>query len=201
MSITAGEFWKWFESNQHPYLFINNDNMLEREEIVNRFGEKLHEFHEGLFFLIGGNPDGPQELIITAEGIKENFPKVEELVNAAPEIPGWKIIAFKPALDSSFGIRIGEMEYSPENLWFIPLKHPDHPEYLGLHIGIPAFDEQLKDDYLQIVFLILDNLLGEKKSAEEIQYIETVPLPALPSENGFYPLLELDAFIEWKRVN
>jgi hypothetical protein len=197
--ITANEFWNWFIENQHPYLFIHNENMQDRDDAMENFTKKLHEFNEGLYFLIGGSEGGPQELIITAEGVREYFPKVEELVNAAPEIEGWKILAFKPAMDTSFGIRMGDMDFSPETLWFMPLKHPDHPEYLGLHIGIPEYDEKHNEHYLQIAFLLIDNLIGEKRSSDEIQYIETGDLPDLPGEKGFYPLTELGNFLEWKK--
>jgi hypothetical protein len=39
------------------------------------------------------------ELILTPDGVVANIVFVEELVAAAPEIPGWKFTALKPASD------------------------------------------------------------------------------------------------------
>jgi hypothetical protein len=51
------------------------------------------------FFLTGMYNDDTVELVLTADGAVKNIVFVEELVNSAPKIEGWKFTALKPALD------------------------------------------------------------------------------------------------------
>jgi hypothetical protein len=51
------------------------------------------------FFLTGMMDHNRAELVLTADRTINNIVFVEELVATAPEIPGWKFTALKPALD------------------------------------------------------------------------------------------------------
>ena len=91
------KFWTWFEG-EHDH-FRNIDKAKNGGELLDLFLAHLHEFDSELYFEVSQPlDDGSNELIISAEGVRAKFPMVEALVAAAPKLPKWKIMAFKPAL-------------------------------------------------------------------------------------------------------
>lgn len=197
--ISAKNFWEWFEKNQAKYFFLNQiDEKEEKEKILDQFLEKLHQYSDKLFFEIGGHPDETQDLIITAEGDVDYFSKVEQLVNQAPKIKDWNIIAFKPPADSNFAIEYKGVKIDPKESWFLPLENDNHPNQLGLKIGIRDYSSSKKKDFLNAAYLALDSLLGEKSNALNIQHVEVDDIPDDPEEEGFISLLELPQYINWK---
>jgi hypothetical protein len=134
---------------------------------------------------VGGHPDEKQDLIITAEGDTDFFDNVEALVMQAPPLTYWNIIAFKPA------IGIGTIEYNgiklnPETMYFNPLSNKASQK-IGLRIHIDNFNPTREKDFLNAVYLLLDNILGEKLAALEIGYVELIEFSKLPR------------FIQWKK--
>lgn len=66
--------------------------------------------------------DSTVELILTADGAIKNIVFVEELVEAAPKIPGWKFTSLKPALKiEDVCIDMGGYKFDRESLFFTPM--------------------------------------------------------------------------------
>jgi len=198
--MTAQEFWNWFEKNNAQYLFLNVVDGQEKERLMDELLDVLHEYCSELFFEIGGFPEDRQELIVTAQGDIDYFDNVEELINQAPKIKNWTFIAFKPAMGFEFKLKYKEITFDPGKMWFIPLESEGNPKHLGIRIGFSDFDESQKGDFLHGTFLLLDNALGEKRAVSDIHYLEVVPLPADPEDEGFMELTELSAYMDWWKI-
>lgn len=194
-------FWEWFavnESKLHALSSGGEDG--DRDVLQGECISKLHELSDGLFFEIGGRNDGEkQDFIITAEGNKDLFDKVEELVGAAPKFEGWEIIALKPPLGSDFKLDYEGVDMDPNNMWFLPLKNEENPNEIGLRVGIPDFEVEEEKQYIAGLYLILDALLGERSNALDIGYIEVDPLPEGYSAMGYIEMASLPEFIEIKK--
>ncbi|MBL0018614.1 MAG: hypothetical protein IPP17_19800 [Bacteroidetes bacterium] len=81
---------------------------------------KLMALHEGYYLLTGMKDPETAELVFTAEGNLRNFIFVEELVAAAPAIPGWTFTAHKPAIDSiEFGVEMEGIQFDHKTLHFL----------------------------------------------------------------------------------
>jgi hypothetical protein len=192
------QFWDWFKKNEAKYFFlnqINDDN--KRERLLDDFLDHLHIYCDQLFFEVGGYPNEKQDLIITAEGDTDFFDKVESLVNQAPQLEYWNVIAFKQAMKDSTTEYNG-IKLDPKTMWFIPLSNKASPK-IGLRIYIDNYNPTNEEDFLTATGLVLDNILGEKLNALNIGYIETVNLDSVPEKEDLIELLKLSRYIEWKK--
>ena len=128
-------FWKWFEKNRSRIEAYKPDDENTLDEIL----ENLHKYNNSLAFEFSINRE-PNEFVITSEGDPEHFDSVIKLVSSAPDIEGWKIIAFKPALGFDLIADYEGVEYNPKEIWFLPLISQKLPKAIGLRIGIPNYD-------------------------------------------------------------
>jgi hypothetical protein len=196
--MSAVDFWKWFEENNTKYLFLNDVEEDVKKQLLEDLLTKLQNFSDKLFYEIGHHPDNAeQELVITANGDLNYFDKVEELVNAAPEIKDWKIIAFKPAIGFEFSIDYNGLNFDPAKTWFQPLELEERPLDLGLRVCYPDYNSEKEEDFISGTFLMLDAGLGEKTTALDIKYLEVDKTPVDPEQEGMLPLKELGDYISW----
>lgn len=185
-------FWRWFQANESRFRDIE---VPEKEELLDEFMAQLHEFSDDLWFELGGHPDGPCELIITAEGNLNAFHEVRRLIGAAPHAPGWEFIAFKPAHGFDFVTSYAGLKFAPEATWFLPLESREDPESLGLRVAYAHFDPARRQDFQSATRIILEAGLGELTTAERIQHVEVGLLPSAPEAEGYIEISELSEYL------
>ena len=188
----AQQFWTWFAGNEKRFRNVETP---EKEALLDELKEHLCMFNDSLWFEIGGHPDGPSELIISAQGRSELFPKVRELVEAAPTLEGWSFIAFKPAHGFDFVTRYKGLTLSPKASWFMPLESHKDAEALGLRVAYAHFDKSKEKTYLAATYVVLEAGLGELEVAEKIQHVEVCAAPSAPESAGYILLHELPQFL------
>ena len=194
---TISQFWKWFVENNKAYTFLDSVEYETKERLIDDFLLSLHRFCDKIYFEIGGSSDEDMELIITAEGDKKYFHKVEELINSAPKLPGWTFIAFKPPMEGHFKSQWGDIELNTEDLWFLPLTNKINPD-LGLRIYLRNYDLiENKKLLMTVLYKMLDTIIGEKSFASDISYVDAGLQPDEPEKKGMFPILKLPAFIKW----
>jgi hypothetical protein len=200
-SPIMNKFWKWFNKNNKPYLFLNQiDDGLEKKRLLDQLLQKLHEYNERLFFIIGGSPDDVQELIITAQGNRAHFGAVEQLVRVAPPFQHWNVIALKPSRADDFESEFQGIRLKVKDLWFLPLRNQHDPALLGIRIGIPGYELLREERWLPTaVSQVVETITGEKSYAYDIDFIDLIELPADPEEDGMYALIELPQYIQWRK--
>jgi hypothetical protein len=203
MSQTTSQFWNWFKQHQDKLTQINNPNLNEndQEELLDSILEQLHLFCDKLYFDLGGLHGESQEFVITAEGDVDYFDKVEELIEAAPDLKGWSFIAFMPARGLGDTTVFEDVELKPFEMWFLPLDNKNKPKSLGFRICLPNYELVKNSKWLKAaVYKVLDTALGEKVFAMDIDYIEIKELPHGDLEaQGLLELKDLSAFVKWKK--
>lgn len=199
MSDKIKDFWNWFEENNHAFLFTNEVEDNVKEKMLEDFINKLHEYNDKLFFQVGGMPGKDQELIITAEGDPEQFESVEKLIKHSPVIKYWIFIPFIQPVDDDNTIRYGNTEITRSDLWFMPLQSQSQLNDIGIRIGVRDYSSLDKNDIDNAVFKMLDTVLGEKSFALDIDYLDIAELPLELEERGWINLMDLRAFIAWKK--
>jgi hypothetical protein len=194
-------FWEWFKANNSKYFYLNQiTDATKKEELLNLVLEKLHEYCDKLYFEIGGFPNEPQELIISAEGNRSYFNKVEELVSKAPKINDWQIIAHKPAIGTNFITEYEGIKLNPLEIWFLPLDNEKEPDVLGLRLCIPNYNSQQETKFVAGCYQMLDGLLGEKSVITNVHHVEVDKLPKKPETKGLIELRELPKYLIWRNT-
>ena len=188
------EFWSWFEKLATRFTAVSD--CVEGVDL-DAIQTQLHKYCENLWFEVGGDPDGPIEFVISAEGDERYFSKVEELVNAAPDIRGWSIVAFKQPQGFDFVTEYAGFELDPKQCWFLPLRSAREPSRVALRVGVPKFDPEISERIKNGLYVVTDTGLGELVAGQRIAFIEACEVPADPEEDGFLRLNELGDYIAW----
>jgi len=195
-------FWEWFSKNQNKYFYLNQiNNKSAKDKLLDDFLIQLHKYCSNLYFLIGGQPNEKQELIITAEGNKDYFKKVIDLTNNAPIFDNWEIVAFKPPQGTDFITEYKGITIDPTQMWFLPLEDDENPMLLGLKIYINNYDLKIEEDYLFATYIVLDTILGEKSNTEDIEYIVLEKLPKEYKGLDLIKLSQIQDYINWSKKN
>lgn len=100
------EFWQYFQE-------ITAD--LERSEFspLRQLYLHLTKIDKRLYLHTGRKDDGQWDLILSAEGVPELMPVVEDLVKSAPEVSGW---GYLPCYDGTFVCGERNQELYPDNV-------------------------------------------------------------------------------------
>jgi hypothetical protein len=158
------QFWKWFQTNDEQ-LFNFESNQERTFDLLLR---EMHKVNPDLTFEFGPKQNGRREFIISADGIKTAFQKVEELYASAPSLPHWKFVKFRPRrapADISFAnISVKASDVKVE------LK-PGNPK-ADITVCFPAYSEPERRNYVALAFLFLDQALGEYDVEMHVDRIE-----------------------------
>ena len=177
-SLSIAQFWNWFESRQASFLFLNEVSAQEKDRLMNDLLEQLHAYSTGLYYEIGGHPDEDEvELIITAEGNRDYFEKVETLVDGAPVLKNWRFIKFRQAHGPGFVTEYDGTRFDPDKILFIPLIHKTNPSKIGFNVCYSELTEENRAKYLSATYILLDTLLGEKAAVCDIDFFDVVNTP------------------------
>ena len=191
MSRTA-KFWSWFLANEQRYRDLE---VPEKEQLLDELQAQLQAFDENLWFEVGGSPDGPRELVISAEGKLAAFPALRELCKAAPLIPGWTVVSFKQPQGFEFTTEYEDIVVTPEATWFLPMISRQQPELLGLRLAFAHFVAHQERQFLSAAYIMLEAGLGEFAAAEYIAHVEVCLAPSMPESEGYRTLRELPDYL------
>jgi hypothetical protein len=180
------EFWRWFAKNE-PKLF---DFEMDQERVFDKLSAQLQKVDPRLTFEFG--PKTPaRDFVVSAAGIKDGFPAVVSLVNGAPALERWRIIAFRPRRTPLNVIEFRDKIVDSKDVKFSLL---DNGKTVGLYLFIPGLqDGDL--DYQQVGYLMLDEALGEYDVEIGLGLIKMFPIEHI-SNHKRYPLADLPAMFD-----
>lgn len=177
------EFWAWFAANAESFRAMNPPN----DRALKQLHGKLAEVKAGLVPEFALENGVATTLVISADGNRALFPDVVAVVRRAPELPGWRIVAFRQPGRLTVAIEMHGQRLGAADLWF-------STEQDGAKTGVNLFVRGLTDDNRQLLggaaFLLLDNALGEYLVETAIGFVDFHPLPEEPGP-GLRPFPEL----------
>lgn len=164
------EFWRWLSDNRariHDEI-KGPGAPTDQTCSIKELGRRLQLVDDGLVHEIGMADDFTIELIISADGIREAFPAVIEMVKSAPALPGFKITAFRPRWpQDGLQLQVAGQTITDESLSYRMVADGD---LLGLELFIDCdLDQQAR---AMAGFLSLDQRLGEYDVATGLGWIE-----------------------------
>ena len=107
-------FWRWFQANETRLFDFEKD----QDRVFDELQRQLHRIQPSLTFEFGPKEEGKREFVISADGIKEAFPAVIGLADAAPPLRRWKITKFRPRRGFQSPVTFNGLRIAPEQLQF-----------------------------------------------------------------------------------
>jgi hypothetical protein len=160
-------FWRWFQANETRLFDFEKD----QERVFDELQAQLHKVNSGLTFQFGPKEAGVREFVISADGIKDVFPVVISLADSAPHLSRWRVVKFRPRHGQG-PISLNGLRIAPEQVKFTI--EPDGAK-VGLTLFIDGYKKTEHDKYAGVVFLMLDQSLGEYDVETKIGFVEFRP--------------------------
>jgi hypothetical protein len=160
------EFWDWFV--QHQIELFNFE--ADQERIFDQLASQLQKIDPNLTFEFGPK-ESRREFVISAGGIRDAFPAVRALADAAPKLDRWQVTAFRPRRTPPNAVEFRGKQVAPKDVQFSLL---DNGKIAGVYLFIPSFCEG-DTDWKQVGYLLLDDVLGEYDVESRVGLIKMVP--------------------------
>ncbi|RZJ50497.1 MAG: DUF695 domain-containing protein [Flavobacterium sp.] len=190
------DFWNWFQRNEKAFLEVLKGKGDIESGFFNKLSPKLNELRDGYFFLTGMMDDNTAELVLTADGALKNIVFVEELVEAAPVIEGWKFTALKPSLNiEDVTIRMANYTFSKDELSFYYTDDSNFPDEIDITVIHNDLNEANRDIVTNGTYIFLDNFLGELNFATTI---DNINVGKDKVEKEIIPIEKLKDFLIWR---
>ena len=192
------DFWNWFQKNEKIFFnVIKNQKDIEKDFFDN-LSTKLSELKDGYFFLAGMLDENTAELVLTADGNIKNIVFVEELIEQAPKIKGWKFTALKPALDiENVAINMYGYRFDSENLFFYSNENADYLDEIDISVVHNDLTEENKNEIGTGTYIFLDNYLGELDFVNNIDNLDIIGKQEAKKE--LVPIAKLKEFLIWRQ--
>jgi hypothetical protein len=158
-------FWRWFQANETRLFDFEKD----QDRVFDELQMQLHRIQPSLTFEFGPKQEGKREFVISADGIKDAFPAVIGLADAAPPLPRWKITKFRPRRSFQSPVTLNGLRISPEQVQFTI--EPDGDK-AGITLFIEGYSHNEHEKYAGVVYLMLDQALGEYDVETKVGFIE-----------------------------
>jgi len=188
------EFWNWFLNNE-PLLYYGTEHKDKRREVLCQISEQLKKLNKHLVFELSPILEGElKEFIVSADGIKEAFKVVSQLIRYAPKHPNWQFIAFRPRLESNdLSISMGAIDFSYDDLFF---RYVQTDKEFGIELNVRNFNQTVWEK--NALFILLDALIGEYDAATEIDWVEWTVLDETQADELF-PFVELRKLVDERK--
>lgn len=162
------EFWKWFAKNE-KFIYENVENDEKQEELFDNISSRLQKIDENLVFEFSPIHENKiREFSISADGIKESFPAVENLISKSPKLNNWQFNAFRQRVPGDgLTLDFGKFKIAYDDIYF---RHSTSNNELGIELNIRNFDDS--GEMQNAIYILLDGLLGEYDVTMNIDWIE-----------------------------
>jgi hypothetical protein len=186
------EFWTLFRQRASALVAESSADGAVYNELL----AQLQRVDPGLYLEFCAHP-GECELIVTPHGKRSLFDLARAVVEAAPEIEGWTMRALKPKLGFPVTAQWDTATVTLASVVFKALARKGSDD-LYLRMFVPGLDEENRIAVHNALLGAIDHGLGEEKFAESVDSTELRKLPEDADPSDYIPLLELEAFLEWR---
>ena len=188
------KFWIWFKDNENRLRkFKENPDKYLTEVLT-----QAKKIRSGLAIEFELPKNGIINMTVSADGDRNLFDTVKNIVDKAPTLAGWEFIAFRQRINieevKGISLKAEDHELEAKKMRFFPVIDG---KTLNLIIYIKGVT---KENYNQVAYgglLLIDNILGEYDCVTKIHNYDFHDMPTKKDElEGLLPLLELAAFVD-----
>lgn len=192
------DFWSWFQKNGKDFFAVVKNRQDIERKFFNKLSPKLQELKDGFYYVTGMYDDNTVELVLTVDGTPKNIVFVEELVETAPQITGWKFTALKSPLDiKDVNIEMGNIKFNSQNLNFYANLSPAYPDEIDITIIHDDLTEQNEKQILSGTYIFLDNYIGELDFVNNIDNLSIKN--KLEATQELIPIEKIKAYLKWRQ--
>jgi len=203
----VAEFWRWYpQVDDRFYQSVEARRCESLAPEVSKVAEKLLP-HLGWVF--GPGENGGHSFTVTGEGQVVKQLLAEYWHSQAPQIPGWTFHASRQPTKAEdlkkFAISLEKGESIDLEHFLVKTNVNEEAQKVDIVAWHPLLQKVPADHHYQILFLLLDEALGELGTEMWLGEIKIEPLAAGP---GMITLADLPAMIEkankyyeWKKLS
>ena len=171
----VAEFWDWYpEVSQRFYDTIENGDCEKlTDETVNFMSEHLPH----LSWVFGPGEAGGHSFTVSGEGLVPKQLLADYWCKQAKELPGWTFYSSRqPSTVSEMAIAVGGQEKVDSDRFLIQTDVDDENQLVHIVAWHPALTQVPQEHHFQILFLLLDEALGEFGTQTWIGEIKIEPI-------------------------
>jgi len=198
-------FWDWIRYNEQTLRNLRNEKPAVQKMFIYWLDKHLHNYCEQLesILMFPADENEPTQLVISASGNPEYFDQVTILIENAPKLQNWKFVAFVQTSQSIDEMEAGldkpyvfkDIELKASELKFMPFEY-ENENKIDMIIYLKNFTVRCKNkNLLQVVFIIMQDLLGEKSLFQNINFVELAQLPDQENNELIY-LYDLGLYLD-----
>lgn len=187
-------FWTWFSENEKTYRNFQDNP----DKYLKGLLSKAKKISAGLAIELEPPKDGIINMTISADGVADLFPVVQQIVHKAPTISGWRVFAFRQRMPAE---KVKRMVLKAPNLKLNPEKMKFSPIVTGDTLDIIIYADSITEqNYHQVAYsglMLVDNILGEYDCVTKVRSYDFHNMP--PNADNLteiFPLLELATYVD-----
>lgn len=183
-------FWAWYV--QASPRFIRAVEANQCPELEGEVGAMVNEVLPGFAWEFGRGENGDRSFTLSGEGNLHRQLLALYWQSQAPSLPGWTFYpARQPGEIDGTRMRIGDQDFNPLEFWLTPSLNRED-EKVDLTVWHPRFESMAEQDRWRVLFLFLDEALGEFGTQQWLGEIQLNNQRLTDS----MPLRELAGFIQ-----
>ncbi len=184
------KYWNWFTINKDK---LNNIDESNKDQKINMILSELNKIQPELSVEISNEENSIREMIISPEGDRKKFKIVQSIVEKAPKIEGWRIIAFRQPMGFDFTLAYQNIKLTPSELYFYPIKDKQSLDLIIYGKGFSKYDYNTLAHY---GLIMMDNVLGEYDCVTKIRYYDFKDISEINDISELIPLIEIRNYIK-----
>lgn len=187
-------FWVWFSKNEKKYRNFQDNP----DKYLNELLSKAEKISEGLAIELEPPKDGIINMTVSADGDVDLFPVVQQIVDKAPNISGWRFFAFRQRVPAEkvkgMVLKAQNHELNPDMMKFSPVINGDSLDIIIYANNVTA------ENYNQVAYgglMLVDNILGEYDCVTKVRSYDFKNMPSNTDNlTDLFPLIELAAYVD-----
>jgi hypothetical protein len=194
-------FWEWYSEVAPRFYQTIEDKKCP--SLAAEVSAKIDELLPGFAWVFGPGANGNgHSFTLSGEGVLHRQLLALFWHSQAPNLSGWTFYtARQPGSIKSQRIEIGGKSFDPIEFWLTPCANRER-EKVDLNVWHPLFSSMTEQDRWAVLFLFLDEVLGELGTQQwigEIKLNDQQFANAIPLEELRPFLIKLESETGWKK--